>query len=148
MSSGIRLEFRGNYGKEEFGKQTLHSAGIDLIAQTAIFLESGSSACVSTGTFLIVEKQITLPFFFMLCLRSSVAKNTTLRLSNGVGIIDADYRDEIKVLIDNIGDEAAWINAGDRIAQLVPCYAYPHLDVPVKNKDRVGGFGSTGGNIG
>jgi dUTP pyrophosphatase len=64
------------------------------------------------------------------------------------GVIDAGYRGEIKVLIENLGDSAQVINAGDKIANLIP---YPVLTGEVQvvaelaeSKRKAGGFGSTG----
>lgn len=63
------------------------------------------------------------------------------------GVIDSDYRDEVKVLLLNMGDEPITIMTGDRIAQilLVPFYG-PELIVvdELNDTDRDGGFGSTG----
>jgi dUTP pyrophosphatase len=60
------------------------------------------------------------------------------------GVIDADYKDEIKVILINHGDDPYHIKAGDRIAQLVvlPYYVINGEDgnAPIRS----GGFGSTG----
>lgn len=70
-------------------------------------------------------------------------------LSNGVGLIDQDYRGEICALIQYFGDEEeATVNAGDRIAQLTiePVYL-PNVTVvdELSTTSRgSGGFGSTG----
>ena len=40
-------------------------------------------------------------------------------LTNGVGVIDSDYRGEIQVLVQNLGHQPVTINPGDRIAQMV-----------------------------
>jgi dUTP diphosphatase len=64
------------------------------------------------------------------------------------GVIDAGYRGEIKVLMENLGDLPATIQAGDKIANLIP---YPVLTDEVKTVDdlnessrKAGGFGSSG----
>ena len=67
--------------------------------------------------------------------------------SNGVGVIDSDYRGEIKVALINNGPHLVEIKPGDRIAQLVPSVGEPE---PVKVEKLAatvrgeGGFGSTG----
>ena len=80
--------------------------------------------------------------------RSGLSLKTTLRLSNGVGIIDSNYRDEVKVIFDNIGNEPYTIHTGDRIAQmeLALIFSVPMKigDVVNMTTDRKGGFGSTG----
>ncbi|MCC6745224.1 MAG: dUTP diphosphatase [Acidobacteria bacterium] len=65
----------------------------------------------------------------------------------GAGVIDADYRDEVRVVLFNFGSTPFEIRAGDRIAQIVfERIAEPELlDVEVLSGcDRGGGFGSTG----
>ena len=63
------------------------------------------------------------------------------------GVIDSDYRDEVKVLLVNLGDTPIEIRAGDRIAQmvLVPFHG-DELTVTddLDDIERGGGFGSTG----
>jgi len=40
-------------------------------------------------------------------------------LTNGVGVIDSDYRGEIQILLQNLGSHSVTINPRDRIAQMV-----------------------------
>lgn len=69
----------------------------------------------------------------------------------GAGVIDADYRGEVKVLLHNDSDEDVVFNYGDRIAQLC-IIKISEADVePVMSLDELGdtqrgegGFGSTG----
>ncbi|AGV99248.1 deoxyuridine 5'-triphosphate nucleotidohydrolase [Pectobacterium phage PM1] len=55
--------------------------------------------------------------------RSGHGFKNDIRLANCVGVIDSDYRGEIKVKLTNDGEEDYWVNAGDRIAQIMilPC---------------------------
>ena len=69
-------------------------------------------------------------------------------LANGIGVVDSDYRGEIKVALFNTSDEAFTVRDGDRIAQL--------MFMPVMQAEFIasedlgqtgrgaGGFGSTG----
>jgi dUTP pyrophosphatase len=64
------------------------------------------------------------------------------------GVIDAGYRGEVRVLMENLGDQPAVIHAGDKIANLIP---YPVLTRNVEVVDdltdssrKAGGFGSSG----
>ncbi len=80
--------------------------------------------------------------------RSGLSIKHGLCMANGVGVIDSDYRGELKVPMINLGTEAYTIAPGERVAQL--CIA------PVWQADFVaaaelsdttrgeGGFGSTG----
>jgi dUTP pyrophosphatase len=78
--------------------------------------------------------------------RSSIAK-TTLRMSNSVGLIDASYRGEIKVPVDNLGPDKE-IMHGDRLFQIaapnlaqVRVKLVAHLDDTERGSQ---GFGSSG----
>lgn len=65
----------------------------------------------------------------------------------GAGVIDADYRDEVRVVLFNLGSVPFEIRAGDRIAQIVfERIAEPEMvEVDaLSGVDRGGGFGSTG----
>lgn len=70
------------------------------------------------------------------------------RLICTAGVIDAGYRGEIRIVMENLGDTAAEIHEGDKIANLIP---YPVLTSPVEvveelatTSRNVGGFGSSG----
>jgi dUTP pyrophosphatase len=80
--------------------------------------------------------------------RSSIGMKTGLRLSNSIGIIDADYRGEIGVIYDNISDSDYTIKAGDRIAQIwverVERFKPVPVDILPATERGEGGFGSTG----
>jgi len=71
-----------------------------------------------------------------------------LTVSQGVGVIDPDYRGEIKVSLLNTSNEVRKIQRGQRIAQLVLMPIFQGIINPVEelgSTDRgVGGFGSTG----
>lgn len=121
--------------------QTTQSAGADLYAAETVTIEPQQVRLVGTG--------FSLPDFnlgdlvFMLCNRSSIAFKKQLMVCNGVGVIDQDYTDEIKVMFINMSDKPQTINKGERIAQLVPMRYVPLL-FDVENKERNGGIGSTG----
>lgn len=81
--------------------------------------------------------------------RSSIGVKTPLRLSNSVGIIDSDYRDEVGLILDNTSSKPYTIAAGDRVAQMevVPVYHAKFNqvdDVSTIGDNRGGGYGSTG----
>ncbi|MEE1019311.1 MAG: dUTP diphosphatase, partial [Acutalibacteraceae bacterium] len=80
--------------------------------------------------------------------RSGIASKRGLAPANKVGVVDADYRGEIMVALHNHSDEAAVIEPGERIAQLVIA---PFLKAEFTAVDELsdtvrgaGGFGSTG----
>lgn len=81
--------------------------------------------------------------------RSGWAIKHGITVLNTPGTVDADYRNEIGVILINNGLEPVWIEDGERIAQLV-LNVVPQIEwVPVDDKDelgktdRTGGFGST-----
>lgn len=80
--------------------------------------------------------------------RSGLSKKTALRISNAPATIDAQYRGEVKILFDNVGDDPVIIKAGDRIAQFILEKNY-HVnfneidEVPEDTERGAGGFGSS-----
>jgi len=80
--------------------------------------------------------------------RSGLARRLGLTLLNTPGTIDGDFRGEIEIIVVNLGAEAATINPGDRIAQMVVAPVariewdeVPDLDPTARGS---GGFGHTG----
>lgn len=71
-----------------------------------------------------------------------------VRLSNGTGIIDSDYRGELIISLRNDGDEPFIVRKGDRIAQaiVIPVQQVTFEEVSElsETKRGQGGFGSTG----
>lgn len=71
-------------------------------------------------------------------------------IDTGAGVIDADYRGEVKVLLFNHAETDFEIKEGDRIAQLVLERIYTPEVVEVQELEEsvrgAGGFGSTGHN--
>lgn len=81
--------------------------------------------------------------------RSGHGFNRDTRLANCVGIIDSDYRGEVKVKLTNDSiDGLLVINNGDRIAQaeITPMYRAEFIEVDDLSETTrgAGGFGSTG----
>lgn len=119
------------------------AAGIDLYS--AEFIDLPPKTCLLVKTGIAVE--ITPGYMGVIKSRSGIAvkQNTHVR----AGVIDADYRGEIKVLICNDGNRTVKFNKEDRIAQLiiVPVAQCVIQEVDELNDtDRANnGFGSTGG---
>jgi len=79
--------------------------------------------------------------------RSGLALRHGLTILNAPGTIDADYRDEVKVLLINLGDQPVLLKRGDRIAQLIvaPVTRVWWQEVEeLELTERKGGFGHTG----
>jgi dUTP pyrophosphatase len=78
--------------------------------------------------------------------RSGLALRSGLTILNAPGTIDADYRDEVKILMINLGDQPMTIQRGDRIAQLIvaPVMRVQWQEVDqLEATERAGGFGHT-----
>ena len=78
--------------------------------------------------------------------RSGLALRSGLTILNAPGTIDADYREEVKILVINLGDQPVTIQRGDRIAQLVvaPVMRVQWQEVDqLEATERTGGFGHT-----
>lgn len=126
---------------------TAGSAAMDLRAciDAPITLSSGERAVVPTGLALALP---SADYVALLFARSGLGIKQGICLSNGVGVIDSDYRGEICVGLVNLSAESYTVYSGDRIAQLmiVPvvqptvCFA-GELDETDRGS---GGLGSTG----
>ena len=131
--------------------QTAGAAALDLHAclDSPLVLEAGADA-VLVGSGLALH--MADPHLAALVLpRSGLGHRAGLVLGNGVGLIDADYTDEIRVSLWNRnppGGPAITIQPGDRIAQLmfVPVVrpVFSVVDAFSQPTGRAGGFGSTG----
>lgn len=121
-------------------------AGYDLRArEDALLAPGGGRAAVPTGIAVAIPPGyggFVLP-------RSGLALRQGVTCANAPGLIDAGYRDEIRViLVNHDPTEPFPVSRGDRIAQLVvqrvetvDWAVVEHLD----DTDRgLGGFGSTG----
>lgn len=128
-------------------RATVGSAGADLFAciDDDIVLKSGERKLVSTGIAIELDNAECGAFIFP---RSSLSFKNGVSLANCVGVVDSDYRGEVKVPLINHSDSDFVIHNGDRIAQLVilPVIipTFEEAD-SLNDTDRgAGGFGSTG----
>ncbi len=80
--------------------------------------------------------------------RSGLSIKHGLCMANGVGVVDSDYRGELRVPMINLGTEPYTIAPGERVAQLciAPVYtaAFVCSDTLGDTARGAGGFGSTG----
>ena len=120
------------------------SAGYDLFSCDATVILPGKSYMITTG----IAMEIPNGYVGLVFARSGLATKQGLRPANCVGVIDSDYRGEIKVCLYNDSSDAREVNFGDRIAQIVILpYIYPNLELVETLSDTErgdGGFGSTG----
>jgi len=123
-------------------------SGLDVFVTEDIEIPSNSVVMVPTGI------KVAIPLGYELQVRprsgfSAKDENVFLMIANSPGTIDANYRDEIKILVKNFGLFPRTLTRGTRIAQLIlaPVIKLEWIEVPDINAfptDRKGGFGSTG----
>lgn len=123
--------------------KTKYSAGADLVANEDVEINPGQTVLIGTGFKLSSYHNLYNNMVYMLFIRSSLSFKRGLSLANGVGVIDCDYKDEVKVMLTNHGKEPQCIVKGERIAQIVPM-RYEKGFFEVEDNERQGGFGSTG----
>ena len=119
-------------------------AGLDLAASETTHIAPGVVTLVPTGIVVAIPEG----HVGILAARSSLAVKKAMTLANGVGIIDSDYRGEIKVPVIPLDGCHNLIQAGQKIAQLIILpIALPTVEVVSELPESVrglGGFGSTG----
>ena len=116
-------------------------AGADLFSNEDLEIYPDEQKLVDTG----IAIKIPQGFAGFVYNRSSQGKKG-ITIPHSVGVIDSGYRDTIKVLLKNIGDDPYKITAGDRIAQLViqKVELVGFKDIWNDSTRGTGGFGSTG----
>jgi len=162
---------------------TKHSACVDLYASEDVTIGAGETKLIGLGVcvnldwnvidysfnhFVIQEQErvkdnFLKSHYLQLMLRSSLSKH--LVIANGVGVIDLDYKDEIKIRLHNpiksisnfrgihhasgeFEDQIMFtdfikINKGDKIAQITLLEHKSYLFGIESDVERDGGFGST-----
>lgn len=122
------------------------AAGADLYAclDAPVTIQPGEVYWVSTGIALEVPKGCAGLVFA----RSSMGAKRGLAPANKVGVIDSDYRGEVRVVLLNHSNQPQTLEPGERVAQLV---IVPVLTPGFNQVDELddtargtGGFGSTG----
>lgn len=126
--------------------QTSGACGADLYAfiEKDITIKPSERVLIGTGVVMEIPENHG-GFIFP---RSGLAVNHGITLVNAVGVIDSDYRGEIKVPVINLSHNEFVISRYDRIAQIVilpiekAAFTISHT---VSETERsVAGFGSTG----
>lgn len=139
----INFKYIGDFDAPKI--QTSGAAGLDLFnnEKEIRILEEGKSIVISTGFYVeIPEGYVGLVFA-----RSSLGFKFDCTLANSVGVIDSDYRGEVKVKIYNHSDKPKMIEPNERVAQIVvvPCFnQFTQVDELNETDRGSNGFGSTG----
>lgn len=123
------------------------AAAMDLHACTdeAVTIPAGGRAVIPTGLAIALPSPEYVALVFA---RSGLGIKHGVAPANCVGVIDSDYRGEIRVGLTNLSDTPYTISPGDRIAQLA---VVPVVQARLTVCDELpesgrgaGGFGSTG----
>jgi dUTP pyrophosphatase len=127
-------------------RATSGSAGYDLRAciNEGITIEPGKKTVIPTG----IAVELPLGSAGFIFTRSGLGIKKGIHVTNGVGVIDSDYRGEIQVGLHNLSEEAYTVQPGERIAQLIlmPVWT-PEIEEVNELTSTFrgeGGFGSTG----
>lgn len=123
------------------------AAAMDLHAciDEPVILKAGQRTMIPTGIAIALPDAGYVALVFA---RSGLGIKKGICLSNGVGVIDSDYRGEISVGLLNTGDTDYTVNPAERIAQLA---IMPVVQAELEQVEELddtrrgaGGFGSTG----
>ena len=125
---------------------TAGAAALDLHAcvDEAVVVPAGGEARIPTG----IAAAIPEDYVGIMAVRSSMGIRHGITMSNGIGVIDSDYRGPLSVGLYNLRGEDYVVQPGDRIAQLlvvpVACPEIEVVDALPETERGEGGFGSTG----
>ena len=124
-------------------RKSAEAAGYDLSGIEDVIIPKGERRLIRTGLSMAIPNGI----YGRIAPRSGLAVKNGLTV--GAGVIDPDYRGEVKVLLFNQGNEEVQLKIGDRIAQFV----FEKISLPelmdseelTSTERGIQGFGSTGG---
>ena len=126
-------------------RATEGAAGMDLRAciDEPVVIEPGKIKSIPSG----IAIELPAGYAGFVFARSGLGIKHGITLPNCVGVIDSDYRGEIRVGLINLSDTPYTIHPGDRVAQLVvmPVASPTLIEGEIGMTDRgANGFGSTG----
>lgn len=121
-------------------------AGMDVRAAETVVIAPSKTVLIPTGL------KVAIPDGFEIQVRprSGLSLKTPLRVANTPGTIDAGYRDEVCIIMQNMSPDTAFtVEKGERVAQFVlqrvPAIQFKQVEsVKDIGNNRGGGFGSTG----
>ena len=128
----------------EYGSN--YAAGMDIFSNMETSIPSGSRKLISTGISLSWNGLEAENYYIRIAPRSGLSYKNSLDI--GAGVIDYDYRGEIKVLLINNGSESFNVSKGMKIAQMILEKNYRPNIIETEELDSTergeNGFGSTG----
>ena len=142
----IKVNVKLNDGASVPEYATSGAAAVDLRANVneSVTIAPGERRLIPTGLSMSIPEG----YVGIVAARSGLACKKGIALSNGIGVIDSDYRGEIGVSLHNTSSEPFTVEKGERIAQMMfmpvcaACFCVcESLDETQRGE---GGFGSTG----
>lgn len=147
MTPKLQVKFLRDGAKAPTVAHPGEDLGYDIFAAESVTFQPWSAVIVPTGIAVAITDKGGKAMGALLRDKSSLAAR---RLIVTAGVIDAGYRGEIKVVMENLSDQPQEIRAGDKLANLIP---YPVLTGTVEvveelaeSRRMAGGFGSSGRN--
>jgi dUTP pyrophosphatase len=140
----VKVKHTGKFALPKYS--TKGSAAMDLVAEIGRqqHIIQGSNQLIPTGISIEVPNGYCAKIYA----RSGIADKRGLAPSNGVGIIDSDYRGQVFVSLANHSEVTQYVEPGERIAQImiekVEPFAWVQVDELDETNRGIGGFGSTG----
>lgn len=128
-------------------RATEGSAGADLYAciDESVTIAPGQLVKIPTGIAIELSDSHMAAFLFA---RSGLGVKHGITLSNGVGVVDSDYRGEICVGLCNVSDKPYTVSPQERVAQMVimPVVGASFVETETLGDTErgEGGFGSSG----
>ena len=148
MAKGLQVKVKfldPLWQQERPGYATAFSVGFDLKAcldRDSVWIHPGGRMAIGTGLALEIEEPDVAGFVFS---RSGLGTKQGLVVSQGVGVIDPDYRGEVIVSLLNTSQRTRPVYRGQHIAQLLFLPAYQAEILPVEDLGGTargsGGFG-------
>jgi dUTP pyrophosphatase len=143
MSDAVQIEIVAEEGfLPVYAKEG--DAGADLRSTEDLVLRPGETKLVKTG----VRLGLPSGYVGLVCSRSGLALKSSVFVLNAPGVVDAGYRGEVGVILNNSGFSNFEVKRGDRIAQLMIQKFESPIWSEVSELDETargaGGFGSTG----
>ena len=144
MSIKVNVKLSDGASVPEYA--TSGAAAVDLRANVneSVTIAPGERRLIPTGLSMSIPEG----YVGIVAARSGLACKKGVALSNGIGVIDSDYRGEIGVSLHNTSSEPFTVEKGERIAQMMfmpvcaACFCVcESLDETQRGE---GGFGSTG----
>lgn len=142
--NSIKIEVKNNDCIPTYGSELSSGADLKANIENPILIPPGRKALIPTGVKIALPDHLEA----QVRSRSGLAARSGVFVLNSPGTIDADYRGEIKVILQNSSDVYFKVMPLDRIAQLVIApVVRANFKLGSVDNDTVrgeGGFGSTG----